>query len=258
MSIKRFYGCWGIGGRTSSEHRRLHLVRSLIRSDDGPPCNSSRNGAASGISSRQRATKDGPTRYGLFSAEILQLQNQRVLLTVMNDITEQRLAEDALRQSEERNRLLVETIPQIAWRSSADGLDVDCNRRWFEYTGQTPDQVRAQGWLAAVHTDDLLRVTERMLRATNTRQPYELEYRLRRAADGSYRWHLVRAIPAALDENGQVICWFGSATDIEDLKRARDPRNSSPENNCKGIALNWRMWPVSARWARWLRAWHMN
>ena len=103
--------------------------------------------------------------------------------------------EEALRASEERYRLLVETIPQLAWRLSPDGLDVECNRRWYEYTGQTPAQVRGHGWLAAVHPDDLFRVAERALHAANTKEPYELEYRLRRASDGSYRWHLAGRVP---------------------------------------------------------------
>ena len=64
-------------------------------------------------------------------------------------------------------------------------------------------------------------MTEQVLHAANAREPYEVEYRLRRASDGSYRWHLARAIPA-LGEDGQVICWFGSATDIEDLKQAQE------------------------------------
>lgn len=166
-------------------------------------------------------TKDGQVRHGLFAAEFIQLQDQQVLLTVMNDITDRKRAEKMLRESEERHRLLVETIPQLAWRSSPDGLDLDCNRRWYEYTGQTSAQVRAHGWLAAVHPEDLFRVAEHAAHAASTGEPYEIEYRLRRASDGSYRWHLARAIPS-LGEDGQVTCWFGSATDIEDLKQAQE------------------------------------
>ena len=140
--------------------------------------------------------------------------------SVGRDITERKQIEAALRASEGRCRIFIETIPQLAWHSSANGVEVDCNRRWYEYTGQTPAQVRAHGWLAAVHPDDLIRVTHETLRAANASEPYELEYRLRRASDGAYRWHLARAVPI-LDDNGEVVSWFGSATDIEDLKHAQ-------------------------------------
>jgi PAS domain S-box-containing protein len=166
-------------------------------------------------------TKSGEIRHGLFSGEFIQLQDQPVLLTVMNDITERKRAEGALRASEERCRLLVDSIPQMAWRSSPDGLSIDCNRRWFEYTGQNPSQVNAHGWLAAVHTDDLFRVTQKTIQGAITREPYDIEYRLRRASDGSYRWHLARLIPV-FGEDGEVTCWFGTATDIEDIKRAQE------------------------------------
>jgi PAS domain S-box-containing protein len=166
-------------------------------------------------------TKDGQFRHGLFSAEFIQLQDQRVLLTVMNDITDRIRMERQLRESEERCRLLIETIPQLAWRSSPDGLEVDCNRRWYEYTGQTPAQVPGRGWLAVVHPDDVASVTQQVVQASQKREPYEFEYRLRRALDGSYRWHLCRAIPLK-DDEGQITNWFGCATDIEDLKQAQE------------------------------------
>jgi len=137
------------------------------------------------------------------------------------DVTAHRRAEDALRESEQRNRVMVETVPYLAWRASADGLEVQCNQRWYEYTGQTPDQVRAHGWLAAVHPDDLFGVVERTAHAAIMQEPYEIEYRLRRASDGSYRWHLTRAVPI-LDSDDHVTSWVGATTDIEDLKQAQE------------------------------------
>ena len=146
---------------------------------------------------------------------------QTVWNGIATDVTDRKRMEEALRASEESHRLFIETIPQLAWRTSHGGLDVECNRRWYEYTGQTPAQVGGWGWLAVVHPDDLARIAEKILHATNSGEPYELEYRLRRASDNSYRWHLSRALPLR-EQDGQITSWFGCATDIEELKQAQE------------------------------------
>ena len=94
---------------------------------------------------------------------------------VMADITARIAAESAFMEREDWYRLLADTIPQPIWRCDASGV-IECNRRWYEYTGQTPDKARGYGWMAAIHQDDLPRVTaaQFQLAVTGT---YQAEYR---------------------------------------------------------------------------------
>jgi PAS domain S-box-containing protein len=135
--------------------------------------------------------------------------------------TEEELAraEEALRVSEERYRLLADSIPQIVWAADLDGNNEYVNQRWFDYTGLTREQSRGAGWLEAVHPEDILRTRELWERAKERAEHFERECRLRRQADGAYRWYLVRALPLR-DATGQVVQWFGTCTDIDDRKRA--------------------------------------
>ena len=142
------------------------------------------------------------------------------ILGVNMDITDRVLAEKALRESEERYRLLAESIPQSVWRCDADGAIVECNRRWYEYTGQTPGEAYGDGWMKALHPDDVARVAELAKTAIAAGKPHQFEYRLRRASDGSYRWHLAKAIPVK-DEDGTVRDWFGSVVEIHDQKEVQ-------------------------------------
>jgi PAS domain S-box-containing protein len=127
----------------------------------------------------------------------------------------------ALRASEEQYRFLAEAIPQIVWTARPDGYLDYYNRRWFEYTGLTAEQTFVKGgWGSVLHPDDIERCIRGWGEAVRTGQAYETEYRFKRAADGTYRWHLVRALPLQ-DGDGRVVRWFGTCTDIDDQKRAQ-------------------------------------
>ena len=139
---------------------------------------------------------------------------------------ERRQAEEALRASEERYRLLADAIPQIVWTTGLNGSNEYLNQRWYEYTGSTPDQSSGYGWMEMLHPDDRVATTEEWARARARAESFEAEYRLRRA-DGSYRWHLVRAMPLR-DINGRIVKWFGTCTDIDDRKRAEQEREGTP------------------------------
>jgi formate hydrogenlyase transcriptional activator len=125
-----------------------------------------------------------------------------------------------LRQSEERLQAIVDTIPAFVWRAAPDGSKEFLNQRWHEYTGLSPAEAHGWGWKVVVHPDDLDRLLEEWQVILASRASGEMEVRIRRF-DGEYRWFLVRAVPK-FDDNGDIVNWFGSNTDIEDRKRAEE------------------------------------
>jgi PAS domain S-box-containing protein len=134
-------------------------------------------------------------------------------------VGEVRLAElDQARALRYRN--LVEAMPSIVCVARPDGQVVSLNGRWFDYTGLSEEHALASGWLAAVHADDVPGARERWNAAISREEMAELECRLRRACDGCYRWHLVRAVPDR-DAEGTLTAYLAILTDIDDLKRAQ-------------------------------------
>jgi PAS domain S-box-containing protein len=121
-------------------------------------------------------------------------------------------------------RLVIDTIPTLAWSAGADGSAEFFNQRWLDYTGLSPEEARGWGWKAAIHPEDVERIMERWRAILMTASPAELEGRLLRS-DGVYRWFLFRATPS-LDEFGRVAKWFGTNTDIEDRRRVEALRDA--------------------------------
>ena len=126
-------------------------------------------------------------------------------------------APEKLRQEAARLQTLIDTVPSFLWTSFPDGSKEFLNRRWYEYTGLTPEQGKGWGWKVVVHPDDLDRLIREWLALLNDPKPGELETRIRRY-DGEYRWFLIRVLPE-FDAEGNVVRWLGSNTDIEDRKR---------------------------------------
>ncbi len=119
---------------------------------------------------------------------------------------------------EERLRLIVDTIPTIVWRKTPDGSADFLNKHFRDYTGLSLEDGMGWGWMNAFHPDDRLKGEWRAALAAG--KPFEKEARLRRA-DGEYRWFLLRAVPLR-DEQRNIVEWYGTTSDIEDLKSAED------------------------------------
>ena len=134
-----------------------------------------------------------------------------------SEIADRKLAVKAVKQAEDRTRLFIDTIPTMAWSLAPDGALEFLNQRWLDYTGLSLKEGIEEP-TRTVHPDDLSRALEKWLVVKATSEVYEDELRLQRA-DGEYRWFLVRVAPL-LDEQGNIVKWFGASVDIEDRRRA--------------------------------------
>jgi PAS domain S-box-containing protein len=148
-------------------------------------------------------------------------------INCIHDITERRRAGEALQASEERLRTIADNVPQVIWTNEANGFANYFNRRWYEYTGLDYDESAGPGWQAVVHPQDAPGSVERWKRALAAGKVFDAEYRLRQA-DGKYRWFIGRNVPLR-DADGHVVSWFGTATDIHDLKEAEQAVRSTEE-----------------------------
>ena len=118
---------------------------------------------------------------------------------------------------------LADSVPNQVWTATPDGKLDYVNARVLEYFGRTFDEMIGMGWQDVIHPSDIARVLETWTRSLHTGHPYEVEFRLRRA-DGEYHWHIGRAMPER-DSSGQLVKWFGSNTDVQDLRVAEEARD---------------------------------
>jgi len=140
-----------------------------------------------------------------------------VLLT---EIDNRKRAEDAVCVSERNLRLIIDTIPAMAWSARTDGSADFFSQHYLDYVGLSLERMKDWGWTAAVHPDDLNRLATAWKRLMASEQAGEAEARMRRF-DGSYRWFLFRVSPLR-DESGKIVKWYGANLDIEDRKRGEE------------------------------------
>ena len=137
---------------------------------------------------------------------------------IARDITANKRTEEAQRDSEQRFRIMSDNIAQLAWTCDELG-DVNWyNQRWLDYTGLTFEEMKDWGWKQVQHPDHLDRIVASVSRSRETGQIWEDTFPLR-GKDGNYRWFLSRAVPVR-DGAGNVVRWFGTNTDISDLRDA--------------------------------------
>ncbi len=196
---------------TGAPHLRFY-AGALLETEDGLPL-----GTLCVLDSVPRP--DGLTVQQRFALDVLARQ-------VMAQ-HELRRALAAQRASERRFRVLADAMPQMVWATLPDGSHDYYNARWYEFTGVPFGSTDGVAWNGMFHPDDQARAWERWRHSLETGEPYEIEYRLRRA-DGAYRWTLGRALPVR-DAEGRIERWFGTCTDIEDIKATEEKLRVSEE-----------------------------
>ena len=143
------------------------------------------------------------------------------------DVTDRKRAEEALQKNEERFRMLADNISQFAWTADPTGWVFWYNQRWYEYTGTTFEEMQGWGWEKVHHPDHLERVVTKWRQAHASGEPWEDTFPLR-GLDGTYRWFLSRALPIR-DAEGRIVRWFGSNTDITELREAQTSLRENEE-----------------------------
>lgn len=134
---------------------------------------------------------------------------------------ERQQAEKVIQENERRFRMVCETIPQQVWTAQPDGTLDYVNQRVLDFFQQPFEQMMKQGWHHVIHPDDRSIYLERWEQSRQTNQPYEIEFRLKQGSDEAYRPHISRALPVC-NQEGHVMKWFGTNTDITDLKEMAD------------------------------------
>ncbi len=182
-------------------------------------------------STRLRLQRNGSPADAWFDLNFSPLHDETgavagVLATVV-ETTAQESNDERLRGSEARLRALADAVPQLVWSARGDGTVDFYSRRHTEYSGFCRNPDGTWEWSPVVHPDETAATVDAWRAAIATGQPYEIEHRIQQA-DGTFRWHISRAVPAR-NESGQIVRWYGSATDVHDLKCAEEARRQSEE-----------------------------
>lgn len=207
-------------GRIAKE-RKPHLTNSVIGDKQ--------------VGNQKWAVKEGMTAFagyplivednlvgvvGMFSRNIVGEATFDALASISNTIAlgiKRKRAEEQMAESEQNFRAMADSIPQLAWMAQPDGHIFWYNKRWFDYTGKTSEEMEGWGWQSVHDAEMLPKVIEQWKYSIETEEPFEMEFPLL-GADGKFRWFLTRVNPLH-DSQGKVLRWFGTNTDIDDAKQ---------------------------------------
>ena len=159
----------------------------------------------------------------------MKLGRDWVFSAFIRDITNSKLAEDRLRDSEFNLRQMTETIPEMLWSATPDGAIDYCNARMLGYTGFSDAEIMGDGWKRLLHPDDVSHTAGVWMSSVTSGAPYRVEVRIIHAADRTYRWCVTSALPLR-DRQGRILKWHGTVVDMHDWKQAQEElRNTQAE-----------------------------
>jgi PAS domain S-box-containing protein len=223
---------WGrreaIGQRMSDviipeKHRMAHErgLRHFLATGEGPIL-------------RRRVEITAVRRSGVeFPVELevmpMRLGQDWIFSAFIRDITDAKLAQEKLRESELNLRQMTETIPEMLWSATPDGMIDYCNARVLDYTGFPAEEIIGNGWSKILHPDDVDQAARSWMSCVTTGAPYRVEVRTFHAADHTYRWCVTSALPLR-DHQGRIVKWHGTVVDMHDWKKAQEElRNTQAE-----------------------------
>ncbi len=185
-------------------------------------------GKSTGMIEKRYVRKNGAILWARASVTMRRDSDGRPaqVIGIIEDITERKRTEEALRESEARFRQLADSMPQIVFTAGQDGAVDYLNERWYEFAGLDNSAGGGEAWRAVVHPDDLGKLEHSWEHCLRTGEAFGLEYRMWDRKENRYRWFIGRSI-AVRDSDGRIVKWFGTATDIDEQKRTEEQLRSA-------------------------------